>query len=225
MSSDSTYTPPLGGPVRKHPYVVTGVLSVVGYVLVVGAVLGYVPSSLVPRLSLSGVNLVTDAIAVVNLAATLSLIAGWYFIRRDEVDRHRYAMGGAFGLILLFLVLYLWKLIGGGTKDFVGPNLAYTVYLALLAVHIILSMVSVPVVLHALVLGLTHTPRELREETPHRRVGRVAAGAWILSLTLGVVTYVMLNHLYDWEFVRSTALLLLAIPAGSRLASRRSDGD
>jgi putative membrane protein len=224
MSADSTYTPPLGGPVREHPRVVTAVLSVVGYVLVVGAILGYVPSQLVPRLSLSGVNLVTDLIAVVNVAATLSLIAGWWLIRNDRVDDHRRAMGTAFGLILVFLVLYLWKLIGGGTKEFVGPELAYTVYLALLAVHVLLSMVSVPVVLYALVLGLTHTPRELREETAHRRVGRVAAGAWILSLTLGVVTYLMLNHLYDWEFVRTAgALALVAAPAtGLR---RHADGD
>jgi len=59
----------------------------------------------------------------------------------------------------------------------------------------------VPVVLYALLLGLTHTPAELRESTAHKRVGRVAASAWILSLTLGVVTYVLLNHVYGYEFV------------------------
>ncbi|MFB6096812.1 MAG: DUF420 domain-containing protein [Haloferacaceae archaeon] len=209
--SDS-YSPPLGGAVRDHTLAITAVLSVVGYALVVGAVLGYGPEGIVPRLSLGQVNLVTDAIAVVNATTTVLLIAGWRWIRRGDVRRHRAAMGSAFALIMVFLVLYLTKLVGGGTKEFVGPNGPYMVYLAMLAVHIVLSMVAVPVVLYALLLGLSHTPRELREETPHRRIGRIAAGTWIVSLTLGVVTYLMLNHLYDWEFVRS-ALLVAAAPA------------
>jgi putative membrane protein len=68
----------------------------------------------------------------------------------------------------------------------------------MLAIHIILSVVSVPVVLYAIVLGLTHSPAELKE-THHARVGRIAVSAWSLSLFLGIVTYVMLNHVYGWE--------------------------
>ncbi|MCL7419100.1 MAG: DUF420 domain-containing protein, partial [Halalkalicoccus sp.] len=67
-------------------------------------------------------------------------------------------------------------------------------------IHIVLSVLAVPLVLYAIVLGLTHTPGELTE-TRHAAVGRLAAGTWILSLSLGVVTYVMLNHLYAAEFV------------------------
>jgi len=75
-----------------------------------------------------------------------------------------------------------------------------TVYLAMLAIHILLSILAVPVVLYALVLGLTHSKRELRTEVPHARVGRIAAGSWLLSLVLGVVTYVMLNHVYGFTY-------------------------
>jgi putative membrane protein len=194
------------GPVREHPLAVTVVLSVVGYGLVVGTFLGLVPGGVYPELTLQQVNLLTDAIAVVNTLATVTLLAGWRWIRRDEVEKHAAAMVTAFVLILVFLVLYLTKIGGGGTKEFVGPTLAYYAYLAMLAVHILLSVVAVPVVLYALVLGLTHTPAELRTETPHRRVGRIAAGSWILSLTLGVVTYLLLNHVYEWEFVEAFLL-------------------
>jgi putative membrane protein len=69
----------------------------------------------------------------------------------------------------------------------------------MLAIHILLSIVAVPVVLYGLILGLTHTPEELRN-TAHATVGRIAAGSWILSLVLGIVTYLMLNHIYDYEF-------------------------
>jgi putative membrane protein len=195
-----------GGPLKDHPAVVTAVLSVVGYALVVGTFLGFVPAAVFPELSLQQVNRIADAIAVINTAATLLLVAGWRFIRRGEVRKHAASMVAAFGLILVFLVLYLTKIGGGGTKEFVGPQLVYYGYLAMLAVHIILSVVSVPVVLHALVLGVTHTPAELRTMGTHRRVGRIAAAAWILSLSLGVVAYLLLNHVYDWRFVE--ALLL-----------------
>jgi putative membrane protein len=196
------------GSVREHPAAVTAVLSVVGYALVIGTFLGLIPASVFPELSLEQVNRLSDAIAVVNTVATLSLLAGWRWIRRGEVRKHAAAMGTAFALILVFLVLYLTKIGGGGTKEFVGPTLVYYAYLAMLAVHIVLSVVSVPVVLYALVLGLTHSPAELREDTPHRRVGRIAASAWILSLSLGVVTYLLLNHVFDWRFVEAAAVLL-----------------
>ncbi|WP_224447464.1 DUF420 domain-containing protein [Haloprofundus salilacus] len=197
-----------GGVVKEHPAAITVVLSVVGYALVVGTFLGFVPSRVFPELTLQQVNRLADAIALVNTVNTGVLVAGWYWIRNDEVRKHATAMVTSFVLILLFLVLYLTKIGGGGTKEFVGPQLVYYAYLAMLAIHIVLSIVSVPVVLYALVLGLTHTPAELRTQTPHRRIGRIAAGSWILSLSLGVVTYLLLNHVYDWEFVAAS----IAVP-------------
>ena len=199
-----------GGTAKEHPAAVTAVLSVVGYALVVGTFLGVGPD-VYPELTLAQVTLLTDAIAVVNAANVAVIAAGWYFIRQGEVDKHRAAMVSSFGLILVFLVMYLTKIGGGGTKEFVGPTGVYYAYLAMLAVHIVLSIVAVPVVLYALVLGLTHTPEELRAGTPHRRVGRIAAGSWLFSLSLGVVTYLLLNHVYGWEYVES-ATATLALP-------------
>jgi len=126
------------------------------------------------------------------------------------VSKHAHAMLSAFVLILLFLSMYLPKVAGGGTKEFVLESTysfvplwewVYPAYLLMLAIHILLSILAMPLVLYAVVLGLTHTPEELRMQTPHRKVGRVAAGTWILSLVLGVVTYLLLNHAYTYEFV------------------------
>ena len=203
-------TPLVGGPVRAHPKAVTALLSVVGYAAVVGAFVVPSVQALFPRLSLAQVNLLADAIAVVNSTAVVLLSLGWYWIHNDEVQKHAYAMISSFVLILLFLSMYLPKVAGGGTKEFVLESSyawvplwewVYPAYLLMLAVHILLSILSVPLVLYAIVLGVTHTPEELRTETPHRRVGRLAASAWILSLFLGVVTYLLLNHLYAWEFI------------------------
>lgn len=195
------------GAIREHPRATTAALSIVGYALVGATFAGVVPDGIYPSLSESQVNALSHAIAAVNTTATLLLIAGWRFIRRGDVEKHRAAMVSAFVLILGFLVMYLTKIGGGGTKEIVGVSGAiYYAYLGMLAVHILLSIVSVPVVLHALVLGLTHSPTELREETAHRTVGRIAAGAWIASLTLGVVTYLLLNWVYGYEFVAAALL-------------------
>lgn len=185
---------------REHPAAATAVLSAAGYVLVGGTLTGTLPGAAFPEVARSTVNLLSHAIAVVNTLATVSLVLGWYWIRRGRVRRHRAAMLTAFVLILVFLALYLVKTGGGGRKEFVGPPAVRTAYLAMLGTHVVLSIVSVPVVLYAVVLGLTHTPAEL-PGTRHPQVGRVAAGAWVASLTLGVATYVLLNHVYGFEFV------------------------
>jgi putative membrane protein len=196
---------------KRHPLAATIVLSIVGYAAVVGTFLGVVPRSLFPELSLTAVNRLADAIALVNAVNVLVIAAGWRWIRKDEVKKHATAMVTSFVLILVFLVMYLTKIGGGGTKEFVGPNIVYYPYLAMLAIHIVLSIVAVPVVLYALVLGATHSPAELRTETRHRTVGRIAAGSWLLSLTLGVVTYLLLNHAFDWEYVEAAAATLLLV--------------
>ncbi|MFC4406164.1 DUF420 domain-containing protein [Haloarchaeobius iranensis] len=193
------------GTVRENVLTTTVVLSALGYALVLGTFAGLFP--IYPELGRETTDLLSHAIAVVNTIATISLALGWYWIRNGEVDKHRAAMTTSFSLILVFLVLYLTKVGGGGEKAMVGaPDLVYGAYLVMLAIHIVLSVVSVPVVLYALVLGLTHSPAELRN-TAHKRIGRIAAGSWILSLTLGVVTYVMLNHVYSAE-MRLVSLLV-----------------
>ena len=199
-------TASVGGRVKEHPAAVTAALSLVGYALVIGTFLGVLPGGVYPSLTQAQVDLFSHAIAAINATATLLLVAGWRWIRRGEVQKHATAMGGAFVLILVFLVLYLWKIGGGGTKEIVGPpQVVYYAYLLMLAIHIVLSVVAVPVVLYALVLGLSHTPAELRE-TRHARVGRIAAGSWILSLSLGVVTYLLLNWVYGYRFIRGTGV-------------------
>ena len=184
--------------IRTRAGILTVVGTIVGYALVLGTFADILP--IYPTITLETSTLLSDLIAIVNLATIVCLVAGWHWIRQGSVDRHRLAMGMAFALILVFLVLYLVRVGGGGTKNFVGPTIVYYVYVVMLGIHILLSVLAVPLVLFALVLGLTNTPAELRQ-TPHRQVGRIAAGTWLLSLILGLVAYVLLEHLFDWEYV------------------------
>lgn len=187
------------GVAKRHPRVVAAVLTVVGYALVLGTL--YLGLPVYPTISEATVNLLADAIAVVNSLTVVCLVAGWYYIRRGDVRKHRALMMSAFLLILAFLVMYLFKTGGGGRKEFVGPDTAALLYFAMLAIHILLSMVSVPLVLYNVTIGLTHAREEVAQ-TAHRRVGRVTVVVWSVSLTLGVLAYVLLNHVYGYEFVR-----------------------
>lgn len=190
--------------VRARPVAVTVALSVVGYSLVVGTFLGVI--DVYPDLSKGTVDLLTHLIAVVNTVSLAALLAGVYFIKNREIDKHAVSMLLAFSFILLFLVIYMFRVGGGETKTIVAPDIVTTVYRAMLAIHILLSIVSVPVVLHAVVLGLTHTPRELADSLKST-VGRIAAVAWIVSLTLGIVTYFLLNHAYESEPLASVLVV------------------
>ncbi|MFP4625025.1 MAG: DUF420 domain-containing protein [Natronomonas sp.] len=189
---------------RDHPRLLALVLTLVGYVVVIGTL--YVGLPIYPTISERTVDLLSHGIALVNSLTIVSLSLGWYWIRTDQVRKHRAAMILGFILILVFLVLYLLKTGGGGRKDILAGAPLRSAYLGMLAIHIILSIVSVPLVLYAITLGLTHTPSELRS-TPHATVGRIAVSAWIVSLVLGIVTYVLLTYYYgpeQIEFVRMT---------------------
>jgi len=188
-----------GALARAYPKALVAVLTVVGYALVIGTL--YVGLPIYPTISEATVNLLADAIAVVNTVTVACLVAGYYYIRQGDVRTHRALMLAAFSLILVFLVMYLLKTGGGGRKEFVGPDTAALFYFAMLAIHIVLSALSVPLVLYNVVVGLSHTTEQIRE-TAHARVGRIAVAVWSVSLSLGVLAYVLLNHVYTYEFVR-----------------------
>lgn len=183
---------------KDNVTVATVICTAIGYALVAGTFAGWIP--FYPDIGEAGVDLLGHAIAVVNASATICLVAGWRWIRRGEVRRHAQAMTGAFGLILLFLGLYLPK-VGGGGQQYLAdatPDPIALAYVVMLAIHVFLSAVAMPVVVYAFLLGVSHTAAELRD-TNHARVGRIAAASWVVSLVLGVVTYVVLN-VYGADF-------------------------
>jgi len=177
--------------------------SLVGYIVVIGTFLDIWPDGIYPTLTVWWINRLADAIAIINLSAVCMIIIGWYWIKIGEVKKHKTAMLISFGLIILFLILYLTKIGGGGTKEFVGPVFARYAYLIMLSVHIGLSIFSVPLIIYQVITGITRSPSEIIELKYHRKIGRVGATAWIISLSLGVITYALLNHIYTWKFIGS----------------------
>jgi putative membrane protein len=177
--------------VKARPRAVAAVITVLGYALVMNAFEQFVP--IFPTIPESTVRLLSSVIVVINAATLTTLLAGVYFIKQRQIDRHRAAMLTAVVLEFGFLVLYLWKVGGGGELYIQATGAFKTAYLVILAIHLVCSALAVPVVVYAVLLGLTHTPAELAD-TAHARVGRIAVLVWSISLALGIVTSGMLRY-------------------------------
>ncbi|WP_435102151.1 DUF420 domain-containing protein [Halarchaeum sp. P4] len=176
-----------------HVPAATAVLSVASLALVFGAVFEVIPSAVLPGAPDWFLSLIPTLNAAVCLVAFAVVALGWRHIRRGDVARHRRAMLAGLGLFALFLVLYLYRVSLRGPTSFTGPAVVEQyVYLPVLAIHIFLAIVCIPLLYYVVLLGLTRDVAEI-PRTNHARVGRVAAALWLVSFGLGVVVYVLLH--------------------------------
>lgn len=133
---------------------------------------------------LPGVN------ACFNATAACLLVAGWVAIKKGRQDLHRYLMVCAFVVSACFLVGYLaYHAVHGDTK-FGGAGVVRTVYLLLLATHVLLSLLVVPLSLSAFWFAWK------KEFTRHTRVTRWLHPIWLYVSVTGVIVFLMLRPYY-----------------------------
>jgi len=124
--------------------------------------------------------------ALLNGLCTVALLAGFYFIRRGNIPAHRVSMVIAFAFSSLFLVSYITNHALHGETHFPGLGTVRTVYLSILASHVILSVVALPMVLTTFFFSLSG--RFLQ----HRKIARFTLPIWLYVSVTGVVVYAML---------------------------------
>ncbi|AZH26100.1 DUF420 domain-containing protein [Haloplanus aerogenes] len=182
--------------VRDRVPELTAILSLASLALVFGAVLGAIPRGAIPRAPDAVLAAIPHINAVVSTLAIVTILAGVVFARRREFDKHRASMLLSAGLFAVFLVLYLYKVVLEGPAEFPGPQAIYQqVYLPLLAIHILLAVVCIPLLYYVLLLATTR-PITALSDTAHARAGRVAASLWLVSFVLGNVVYALLYVVY-----------------------------
>ena len=125
--------------------------------------------------------------AVLNGLAAVSLLIGYALIRAHRVSAHKAAMIGAFVFSTLFLVGYIAHHALHGDVRYPLHAAFRTPYLWLLASHIILAVVALPMVLVTFFFSLTG------RIPAHRRIARWTFPLWLYVSVTGVVTYVMLR--------------------------------
>ena len=182
--------------VRDNVPAVAGVLAILSLSPVFGAVFGAIPSAYLPRAPDAVLSAIPHVNAGISLVAIGLILNGWRWVRQGRIQPHRNAMIASTGLFAVFLVLYLYKVVLEGPAAFPGPSPVYTsVYLPLLAIHISLAVVCIPLLYYVLLVGLTHPINQI-PGTLHPRIGRIAAPLWLVSFGLGFAVYLLLYHVY-----------------------------
>jgi len=131
--------------------------------------------------------------ALLNTLATLLLSTGYYFIRNAERDRHRNCMAAALVVSGLFMVSYLTYHAAVGYMPFAGQGIIRPFYFTLLASHVILAAVIVPLVLVTVFFAIRGN------FIRHPRLARWTLPLWLYVSLSGVVIYLLGFHVYPPE--------------------------
>jgi putative membrane protein len=137
------------------------------------------------RVSLPVIN------AILNGTSAVLISAGLWAIKRRKRTLHMRLMLAAFASSALFLVNYVYYHLSHGDTHFVGQGVVRPIYFSVLISHVLLSIVTFPMILTSLYLGLSN-----RLE-PHRRLSKWTWLGWIYVSVTGVVVYFML-HVIRW---------------------------
>ena len=124
---------------------------------------------------------------MLNGLAAIALTAGYIFIRRRELARHRASMITAFAFSSLFLLSYIANHAIHGDTLYPVHNATRTVYLGILSSHILLSIVALPIVLITFFLSLSGRFAQ------HKKLARWTFPLWLYVSVTGVVVYLMLH--------------------------------
>src|ERR1700720_4212725 len=125
--------------------------------------------------------------ALLNGLCAFALCVGLYFIKHGNWKAHRASMLSAFAFSSAFLVSYITNHALHGDTIFPGHGPVRTFYLCILASHIILSIVALPMVLTTMFFSLTG------RFPMHRRIARVTFPIWLYVSITGVVVFVFLK--------------------------------
>jgi putative membrane protein len=125
--------------------------------------------------------------AILNGLAAIALSIGYIFIRARQIQRHRAAMITAFVFSTLFLVSYILHHALHGDVRYPIHAAFRTFYLCLLASHIVLAVVALPLVLITFFFSLSGRIPQ------HRKIARWTFPLWLYVSVTGVITYAMLR--------------------------------
>jgi len=127
--------------------------------------------------------------ASLNLVSTAFISMGWYFIRHGAWRRHMTCMITAVISSACFLVCYITYHVHIGEKSSGYTGWIAAIYFPILASHILLAFVTLPLVI------LTLIPVFRRRWNRHKRIARWTIPIWLYVSVTGVFVYLML---YKW---------------------------
>ena len=125
--------------------------------------------------------------ALLNGLSATALLIGFTFIRARRIAAHRASMITAFAFSTLFLGSYILHHYLHGDVRYPLHAALRSLYLPLLASHIILATIALPLILVTFFFSLSGRFPQ------HRKVARWTFPMWLYVSVTGVITYAMLR--------------------------------
>ncbi len=124
--------------------------------------------------------------ATLNAISGVLLLTGYVLIRARKIDLHRRCMIAAFATSAVFLVCYLVYHAQVGSVRFTREGFVRPLYFTILATHVVLAAMVLPMALLTLSRGLNG------QFSRHRAIARWTFPVWLYVSVTGVLVYVLL---------------------------------
>ncbi len=145
----------------------------------------------IERDSMGEMEVPTDALWGASTQRAVLISAGLWAIKQRKRTLHMQLMFAAFASSALFLVNYIYYHFSHGDTHFLGQGVVRPIYFTVLITHVLLSVVTFPMILTSFYLGLSN------RLVTHRRLSKWTWARWMYVSVTGVVVYFML-HVIRW---------------------------
>lgn len=140
--------------------------------------------------NIAPLNMLPPIYAIINGATAILLVVAVMQIKRGNKRKHQVLMKINILLSLLFLIMYIAYHVTSEMAIYRGEGIIRYVYYFILASHIILSGILVPLVL------FTYKHAALGEYLKHRKLAKITFPIWFYVAVTGVVVYLMISPYY-----------------------------
>lgn len=128
--------------------------------------------------------------ALLNSIVALLLLAGLYFVKNKQLEKHKASMLSAVLFSVLFLLTYVLYHFTTPETAYGGSGALKVVYYLILFSHIALAGLILPFILYAVYRALTG------EYERHKKLTRWVWPVWFYVSVTGVVVYFMISPYY-----------------------------
>jgi putative membrane protein len=136
------------------------------------------------------IPLIPPTLAILNTLSAILVSLGIFNIRRGNRTVHKACMASALLVSTIFMVFYLYYHAKVGYIPFAGEGNVRYLYFSLLASHVILAAIVLPMVLITAGLAIAGN------FSSHKRIARWTFPFWIYVSISGVIIYIMSFHIY-----------------------------
>ena len=141
--------------------------------------------------NVSPLDMLPPIYATINGITAILLVIAVIQIKRGNKRKHQILMKINILLSLLFLIMYIAYHVTSDMAIYGGEGISRSIYYFILASHIILSGILVPLVL------FTYKHAALGQYEKHRKLAKITFPIWFYVAVTGVVVYLMISPYYN----------------------------